>query len=175
MHTTVVHRMAKGLRRVGFATLRFNFRGVGKSAGRHDDGRGATLDVRAALDALLDPAYTGGMKPEHVAVAGFSFGSRFGLEVGCSDARVDLLIGVGLPVLKYDFSFLEPSKKPKLLLLGDRDEFVPTPVFESFAQHCANPCDWSVIEGSDHLFTRRAPAVEEAIVAWLERILTPRA
>jgi hypothetical protein len=167
MHTTVVHRIAKGLRRAGYVTLRFNFRGVGRSAGTHDEGRGEREDARAALEHLLREELTGGLRPERVAMAGFSFGSRFGLEVGDADPRVELLIGVGLPLRKYDFGFLERSRKPKLLLLGDRDEFVPAEEFESFAQRCAPPVDWQVISNSDHLFTRRAAAVEQSVYEWL--------
>jgi alpha/beta superfamily hydrolase len=167
MHTTVVHRMAKGLRRAGFATLRFNFRGVGRSAGIHDEGRGERDDAQVALERILGADLTGGERPERVAMAGFSFGSRFGLEVGERDPRVDLLIGVGLPLSRYDFAFLVHSRKPKLLLLGDRDEFLPAAEFEAFAQRCAPPVTWQVIADSDHLFSRRAAAVEDALYAWL--------
>ncbi|MBL8899340.1 MAG: alpha/beta hydrolase [Planctomycetes bacterium] len=168
MNTTVVHRMAKGLRREGYATLRFNFRGVGQSAGVHDEGRGERADAATALEHLLRAEHTGGA-PKSVVMAGFSFGSRFGLEAGVADPRVDLLIGVGMPLRKYDFGFLERSRKPKLLLLGDRDEFVPAPEFESFARRCAQPVDWEVLADSDHLFTRRAHLVEDAIASWLRR------
>src|SRR5262252_3550725 len=52
MHTKVVYQGSKGLLRAGCAVLRFNFRGVGRSAGQFDNGRGEQQDVRAALDYI---------------------------------------------------------------------------------------------------------------------------
>ena len=70
MHNKVVFRLARGARKAGCAVVRFNFRGVGSSAGTHDDGRGEQDDVRAAL------AYARGRYPDlPVSVGGFSFGS----------------------------------------------------------------------------------------------------
>src|ERR1700722_12343681 len=78
MHNKVVYRMARGLRRAGSAVLRFNFRGVNLSEGEHDNGPGEVEDARAGLAFLRerypDLAYS---------LAGFSFGSRIALRLGC--------------------------------------------------------------------------------------------
>src|SRR4051794_30329155 len=76
MHNKVVYRAAAGLLEAGLATLRFNFRGVGLSTGTHDEGRGEKDDIRTALDYLSE-----NYPDEEITFAGFSFGSRFGLEV----------------------------------------------------------------------------------------------
>src|SRR5262245_11693559 len=77
MHTKAVFRIAQALVELGFPTLRFNFRGVGRSSGSYDYGRGEREDVRAALDYLSD-AFPG----VPLALSGFSFGSWVALPVG---------------------------------------------------------------------------------------------
>lgn len=118
MHNKVVFRAAAGLLDAGLVTLRFNFRGVGASTGTHDAGRGEQEDVRAALDYLTE-----NYPNEPITLCGFSFGSRFGIEVGMHDDRVVRLISLGTPVDKYDFAFLESLEKPILFVHGDNDEF----------------------------------------------------
>src|SRR5262245_43105171 len=80
MHTKVVFRIAAGLTEAGLDALRFNGRGVGLSTDTHDEGRGEQDDIRTALDFLAEK-YPG----EPITLAGFSFGSRFGTEVGAKD------------------------------------------------------------------------------------------
>ena len=118
MHNKVVYRAAAGLLDAGLVTLRFNFRSVGASTGTHDDGRGETEDVRAALDYLSE-----NYPDQSVTLCGFSFGSRVGIEVGMNDARVVRLISLGTPVDKYNFGFLKNVEKPILFVHGDQDEF----------------------------------------------------
>ncbi|MGE3919076.1 MAG: alpha/beta hydrolase, partial [Hyphomicrobiaceae bacterium] len=86
MRNNVVTALVEWLGRAGIATLRFNFRGVGRSGGVHDDGTGEVDDVRGALDCLLARGPF-----ETVVVAGYSFGSIVGLMAGAEDARVDKL------------------------------------------------------------------------------------
>src|SRR6188508_3152656 len=86
MHTKVVYRGAKGLARIGCAVLRFNFRGVGRSAGTFDQGDGEKEDFKAALD------YMATRYPQSpLWAAGFSFGAWVALEVGAADQRVTAL------------------------------------------------------------------------------------
>ena len=106
MHNKVVYQTAKTLHRFGLPVLRFNFRGVGSSEGSHDQGEGEREDVSAALDFLAGE-YPGAP----LLLAGFSFGSWVGLRVGCRDARVTHLIGLGLPVER-------PGRRPRIFLSG---------------------------------------------------------
>src|SRR3954453_23278828 len=123
MHNKVVFHAMKALNSFGFPVLRFNFRGTGLSAGRHDEGRGETEDVKAALAWL---------KHEFklpVIFAGFSFGAATGLRVACADPDVKALISIGTPVAAegrvYTFSFLHECAKPKLFVSGDHDQYAP--------------------------------------------------
>src|SRR5437764_8039989 len=78
MHNKVVYRIARGLRKTGCVVLRFNFRGVNLSEGTHDGRAGEVEDARTAL-AFLRERY-----PElPYSLAGFSFGSRIALKLGC--------------------------------------------------------------------------------------------
>src|SRR5690606_32187346 len=114
MHTKAVFQGAKGLTRIGCAVLRFNFRGVGRSAGEFDLGDGEKADFRAALDYMA-AKYPG----TRLWAAGFSFGSWVALEVGAEDDRVDTLIGIAPPVatsvsaMDYSFPNTLASTKPK--------------------------------------------------------------
>src|SRR5260370_15166712 len=118
MHNKVVYQAAKSLDQFGLPVLRFNFRGAGMSAGAFDQGRGELDDVRAALDFLTD-AFPG----LPVLLAGFSFGSWVGLQVGCEHPRVAGLIGIGVPVNDAGLSYLSSCNKPKLFVQGSKDQF----------------------------------------------------
>ncbi|MGH9898781.1 MAG: alpha/beta hydrolase, partial [Pyrinomonadaceae bacterium] len=121
MHNKVVFRTARALNECGILTLRFNYRGVGLSTGIFGEGEGEMEDARACLDYLAQkyPNFS-------IMLAGFSFGARYGLEVGINDSRVIRLIGIGTPVDKYDFDFLKSCRKPILFVQGERDEFGST-------------------------------------------------
>ncbi len=94
MHNKVVYRMARGLRKAGLVVLRFNFRGVGLSEGEHAHGVGEIEDARAALSWLRqrypDLPFT---------LAGFSFGSRIVLRLGCERVGARRVIAVGFPTV----------------------------------------------------------------------------
>ncbi len=124
LHNKVVFHAMKALNSFGYPVLRFNFRGAGLSQGEHDHGDGEVEDVRTALDWLDNEFHL------PLIFAGFSFGAAVGLRVACPDARVEAVIGLGLPVVTiddriYDFEFLRNCTKPKLFVSGDRDQFGP--------------------------------------------------
>jgi alpha/beta superfamily hydrolase len=162
MHNKVVYQAAKALHNCGAPVLRFNFRGAGKSEGTHDQGRGERDDVRAALDYLA--AEFSGLP---LMLAGFSFGSSVGLRVGCGDARVTELIGLGLPVNNVDMSFLQACNKPKLILQGGLDQFGAREKIEALYAGLPEPKRLVIFDGADHFFAGALPKVGEAIEAWI--------
>jgi uncharacterized protein len=171
MHNKVVFQAAKALHRSGAPVLRFNFRGAGRSEGVHDSGRGEREDVRAALDYLA--AEFPGLP---ILLAGFSFGSSVGLRVGCRDARVKELIGLGLPVDNVDMSFLESCDKPKLILQGGNDQFGSRAKLEALFAGLPEPKRLVVFEGADHFFAGALPKIGEAMESWVaERHAAARA
>lgn len=170
MHNKVVYQAAKALHRRGVPVLRFNFRGTGLSEGEHDGGPGEQEDVRAALD-YLSAEFPGGP----ILLAGFSFGSWVGLRVGCRDARVAELIGLGLPVDNSDMSYLRGCAKPKLILQGGNDQYGSRENIEALFQTLAEPKRLVIVEGADHFFTGRLDEVGAAIGAWLDERELPAA
>jgi hypothetical protein len=167
MHNKVVYRVARTLHSLGLPVLRFNFRGAGRSEGRHDDGRGERHDVGAALDFLAAeyPA-----RP--LLLAGFSFGASVGLRAGCEDRRVFALIGLGLPADRSDFGFLRSCPKPRLFVQGERDQFGSRENVEALFAGWPEPKQMVFVPEADHFFTGRLAQVDEAIRSWL-RALSP--
>jgi len=162
LHNKVVFRAAKTMHRLGVPVLRFNFRGAGKSDGRHDEGRGEAEDVRAALD-FLAAEFPG--RP--LLLAGFSFGAWVGLRVGCADARVAGLIGLGVPVNNAKHSYLRDCRKPKLFVHGSEDEHGAIARVRELFASLPEPKRLAVVEGADHFFAGKLTEVETAIRAWL--------
>lgn len=166
MHNNVVFQVAKTLHHFGVPVLRFNFRGAGLSAGEHDRGRGEREDVCAALDWLA-----GEFSGWPLLLAGFSFGAWVGLQVGCEDARVRELVGLGLPVNDSDLSYLASCSRPKLLLQGDRDQFGDRMRLEhlvaGFAPEAAGETSLVFVAGADHFFTGKLAEVDRALATWL--------
>lgn len=162
MRNNVVAALVDGFQAAGIATLRFNFRGVGRSGGSHDEGNAELDDVKAAVTYLL-----GRQVVATVAVAGYSFGSWVGLKAGAEDARVHKLIGVALPLARRDASFLPGVTKPKLLISGDRDDISPMPQVNDLIGRLSDPKSLTVVAGADHFFAGREAEVARAATAFL--------
>jgi uncharacterized protein len=164
MHTKVVYQGAKGLARIGCVVLRFNFRGVGRSAGAFGSGQGEKEDFTAALDYMV--ARHPGIK---LWAAGFSFGAWVALEVGALDDRVSALIGIAPPVATsvsgqvYTFEGTLASTKPKFFVQGEADEVCPLQAMWAFYGQLEEPKELVVIDGADHLFDGKAQEAGEAL------------
>jgi alpha/beta superfamily hydrolase len=168
MHNKVVFRAAAALNDAGVVTLRINFRGVGASTGEHDEGRGEQDDVRAGLDHLAAKYPQLGL-----IVCGFSFGARVGLDVAIDDDRVQYLIGIGTPLDKYDFGFLEACRKPLLLVHGEHDEFGDVEQLRKLAAELEKRTHVRlvVIPGAAHFFENRLDELKRAITDWINEQL----
>lgn len=158
MHTKVVYQSAKALARIGCAVLRFNCRGIGKSDGAYDEGVGEMEDFRAALD-FMHQRYPAAP----LWAAGMSFGSWIGLTVGAADPRVSLLLGVAMPVTRYDFHLVASSEQPKFFIHGERDEICGLRDVRAFYARAAEPKELVVIDAADHLFEGKVSEVADAV------------
>lgn len=161
MHNKVVHRTAKALEEHGYATLRFNFRGVGQSTGQFDQGIGETADAEAALDFLLSEH----PEREEVIVAGFSFGSVIGLRVGCADARVARIIAIGVPLRLDSLACLLTCTKPKLFLHGEADSIAPLAPLRDYLDQlpAMNHNQLVAIPEATHFFDRHSQELREQL------------
>jgi alpha/beta superfamily hydrolase len=163
MHNKVVYQAAKSLDALDLPVLRFNFRGAGLSAGKHDHGRGELDDVRTALDFLASE-----FPQVPLLIAGFSFGCWMGLTVGCADARVTQLIGLGTPVNSTDFSFLRTCAKPKLFVHGSEDEHGGVAKLKALVQSLPGENELVVVNGADHFFAGQLHELDAAITKWIK-------
>ena len=158
MHTKAVFQAAKAFSRIGCAVLRFNFRGVGTSAGSFDDGAGEMDDFRAALD-FMHARHPGAP----LWAAGMSFGAWIALSAGAADPRVSTLVGICPPLSHYDFEAVRTSTKPKFFIQGERDERCPLKEMQAFYASAADPKELVVIDAADHLFDGKLVEVAEAL------------
>jgi alpha/beta superfamily hydrolase len=163
MHTKVVFQGAKALARIGCVVLRFNFRGVGRSAGTWDEGRGERDDYRAAVDFMA--ARHPGLE---LWAAGFSFGSFVAMNAGAEDPRIGAIIGIAPPVDRYDYDAVLRSDKPKFIIHGESDELIPLRAVREFYARLREPKEMVEIDRANHLFDGQASEVGDA----LEELLT---
>ncbi len=163
MHFKVVFRAAKALQENGVAALRFNFRGVGRSEGVHDDGRGEQEDVRAALG---EAERRFGALP--LILGGFSFGAAMALRVGAGDPRARALFALGFPVsMIRDTSFLEECRTPRLFVQGGSDGFGDGRQIGDLVSRLPEPKSLVVVPGSDHFFAGHLEALQRAVGSWI--------
>ena len=158
MHTKVVFQGAKAFTRIGCAVLRFNFRGVGRSAGAWDEGRGEMDDYRAAVD------FVAAQYPDlELWAAGFSFGSYIAMTCGADDDRICTLVGIAPPVDRYEFASVKLSTKPKFIVHGERDELIPLKTVREFYARLQEPKEFVEIDRANHLFDGQASEVGDAL------------
>ena len=163
MHTKVVFQSAKALTRIGCVVLRFNFRGVGASAGTWDNGRGEMDDYRAAV------AYMTAKYPDlQIWAAGFSFGAYIATTAGADEDRVCALIAIAPPVDRYEFASVRMSPKPKFIVHGERDELISIRMVRHFYAQLREPKELVVIDRANHLFEGQAGEVGDALGDLLE-------
>jgi hypothetical protein len=162
MHFRLLFRAARAFQSRGCAVLRFQFRGVGRSAGKFDSGRGESDDARAAIDFIARE-----YPDKPLVLGGFSFGAAIALEVGARDERVSALLLLGLPVRVIALRRENPSAKPALFVQGEHDEFGPREAIEEFVRTFPGPTELFVVPGADHLFRDDIASVEGVIDAWL--------
>jgi uncharacterized protein len=157
MNNNVVYRAAKALTDGGLATLRFNFRGVGASTGRYGEGVGEEDDAHDAV-AFLRHRYP----TLPIWIAGFSFGARVGLTVGAREAGVVKLLGIGLALKMFDYTFLTTCSKPKAIVQASEDEFGGRAAIEAAVREMAEPKRLWIVDGATHLFPGHLDPFEAA-------------
>jgi len=160
MDNKVVTTCARALQEAGIATVRFNFRGVGASAGAFDDGRGETEDASVVADWALR-RWPGA----RLTVAGFSFGAFIAYRL--AGARpVERLITIAPPVKRFDFHF-EHYPAPTghwAVIQGDADEVVDPAAVLEWARGATPPPRIQVIAGAEHFFHGRLADLKAAVL-----------
>jgi alpha/beta superfamily hydrolase len=158
MHNKVVYRVARALRRAGAVVLRFNYRGVNLSEGVYDDGLGELQDARICIDYLRarypDLPFT---------LAGFSFGSRIALRLGCGGIGARRVIAVGFPTMYHDRSYLDGCTIPRIFVQSTQDQYGPVGELQPFVESLPEPKRLVLIDAQDHFFAGGLDRLEEEI------------
>jgi alpha/beta superfamily hydrolase len=161
MHNKVVQTMARAFVQCGWQALRFNFRGVGASAGLYDEGVGETADMLAVIEQL---APTGPL-----ALAGFSFGAFVTSQVAQTLApwrSLDKLVLVGTAASRFEVAPVAPALHPQTLVLhGEQDDTVPLASVMDWARPQSLPV--TVIPGVAHFFHGQLPLLKSLVVRHL--------
>ena len=158
MHNKVVFAIAEAFLALGCVVLRFNFRGVGISAGTHDQGRGELEDALAAVEYLRD-RHPG--LPCHIA--GFSFGAWIAIEAFRSDLHLASLTAVAPPFKYFDPRVLQTLRRPKLFLQGTADDLCPVEELQAWFPTFADPKAQVLFEGAGHFFANHLADLRKAI------------
>jgi hypothetical protein len=165
MQNKVVHTLARAAQDVGVTSVRFNFRGVGASAGSHDKGVGESDDAAAIADWARHALHA-----ERLWALGFSFGSYVALRLAAMrDAK--LLVTVAPPVQRFDFSRLVAPRCPWLVVQGDADEFVDHETVLGWTRSLEPAPDVRILAGAEHFFHGRLTELRALLSEWLGRQL----
>lgn len=169
MNNRVVFEVYQAFVRKGFSTLRFNFRGVGRSQGTYDDGTGELADAAAALDWLQ----MANADATQCWVGGFSFGAWICMQLLMRRPEINNFIAVAPPANKYDFSFLAPCPASGLIVHGAEDTIVPqesvAALVRKLSQQKRIAIDYRVIPGANHFFHDKVDGLTAQVNAYLDR------
>ncbi|MBW7946262.1 MAG: alpha/beta hydrolase [Sphingomonadaceae bacterium] len=175
MNNAIVQAMYQSFVRRGFATLRFNFRGVGRSQGTFDQGIGELSDAASALDWLqqFNPA------APVTWVGGFSFGAWIGMQLLMRRPEIKGFISVAPPANMYDFGFLAPCPSSGLIVQGLADEVVAHGAVQKLVDKLKTQkhitITYETVPGANHFFANEMNELMGVIDAYLDmRLATDR-
>jgi len=158
MDNPVVRAIQQAYLRQGFSTLRFNFRGVGASEGRFDNGVGERADVQAAL------TWAAGLGMTDIDLAGYSFGAWVNAGIAADCRR---MVMVSPPVAFMDFSPPAPIANLSLIVTGGRDEIAPPAMIDRCRARWNPAAAFEVIPGADHFYTGFLKTLEDIVAAYI--------
>ncbi len=148
MNNKIVYRLYHSFAQQGFSVLRFNFRGVGRSQGKYDEGIGELSDAATALDWLQQ------QNPDAPTcwIAGFSFGAWISMQLLMRRPELEGFIAVSPPANLYDFSFLSPCPSAGLITQGDKDDVVHEEAVAKLVVKLGTQVEYRVVSGADHYY-----------------------
>lgn len=161
MHNSVVNAIRRAYRMKQAATLRFNFRGSGKSEGRHDNGAGEQDDVLAALSYLKETGI------QTIDLCGYSFGAWINALTLQREGRCENLVMVSPPIRFIDFTSIGRLPGLRLVVTGSRDEMAPPEAIRQMLPTWNPSARLDVIDGSDHFYSRRIRQLEDVLAGYI--------
>lgn len=169
MSNNVVAAICQALTLESIVSLRFNFRGVGRSQGAFGGGIGEQDDVKAALSFVSSLER---VIPERIGLAGYSFGAQVALPVAVDNTIVQAVALVSPPLSSPDWEKLETCRKPKLLLYGSGDQFVFGEETSRPALGLPEPKQFEVIPKADHFWWGQEQEMASKVVSFFARTLS---
>lgn len=167
MDNPVVATVQRTYQEHGYATLRFNFRGVGSSQGRYDNGAGEQDDVCAAMAFVRRKAVSA------VDLAGYSFGAWVNARVAADKrAPIASMVMVSPPVGFIEFGDLDALNCLKLVVTGSRDDIAPADRIRDLLPVWNPSAQFEVIDGCDHFYAGYLENLESIITSFLKTLKT---
>lgn len=164
MTNKVVTTMARAFKELGIPSLRFNFRGVGESAGVYDNGIGESEDMLTLLQLWIKA-----FPDSCTIIAGFSFGSYVAYRVA-AQAQPHLLITIAPPVHHFDYLEFSPAPKPWYIFQGDCDEVVPLADVVNFAAQSSPPVPIIHFPETGHFFHGNLLRLKAELIALVNNL-----
>jgi alpha/beta superfamily hydrolase len=161
MHNNVVESLVHAYQQAGYATLRFNFRGVGSSQGKYDHGQGEREDVKAALHYLAEQG------KNVVDLAGYSFGVWVNVLTQPERDTVHRMVMVSPPVAFLDFGPPQSIPQLRLVVAGSRDEIAPPELIQTTLPNWNSGARLEIIEGADHFYGTYTGKLESILTNYL--------
>ena len=165
MSNNVVEAILAAMWQLGYATLRFNFRGVGASEGEHDGGAGEVDDAAAAMAFMLAQP---GVRKDDAVMAGYSFGAMVALRAGYGSVEASRIVAVALPIGVTEATVPPGASKPLLLVSGDRDSYSPVAALTALQNRIGKSARLEIIKGADHFFGGAEAELSQVIAAALQ-------
>jgi alpha/beta superfamily hydrolase len=168
MNNRVTYALYKHFQSRGFAVMRFNFRGVGRSQGEYDCGEGELSDAATAMDWLQaqNPA------SQVCWIAGFSFGAWIGMQLMMRRPEIHGFISLTPPAATHDFSFLAPCPASGLIINGEHDEMVPPDTVYRLVDRLSIQkgvkIDIDIVPGANHFFTDHLEEMISQVSGYLD-------
>ncbi len=163
MSNPVVQTIVEAYRGRGYSTLRFNFRGVGRSQGSHDQGRGEQEDVAGAL------AHMDSLGKKKLDLAGYSFGAWVNAQGIERYHLARRLIMVSPPVSFMDFRFLRPNPKIRLVVTGSRDDIAGARTVERLIAGWGPETVLKIIRDADHFYWGKTRELQSVVTDFLDQ------
>jgi alpha/beta superfamily hydrolase len=159
---------------LGFSTFRFNFRGVGKSEGKFDNGLGELADAAAALDWVQRQ----NPNTNQCWVSGFSFGAVICMQLLMRRPEITRFVSVSPQPNLYDFNFLAPCPASGLIVHGKKDEIAPLDDVQKLAQKLQAQknitVEYEEVSGANHFYDNEIPKLKKIIQNYIEIELNSR-
>ena len=172
MNNNVVMGVCYSLFIAGIASLRFNFRGAGRSQGVYDEGRGEMGDLLAALEFAASQE---SIATDGVGLAGYSFGAGVAMKTAQKGGVTTALSLIGRARVDPEDDFTRIPSLPIQFVIGDQDRLMPAEQFTDLTSRLTTPPEMHVIPGADHFFVGQERDAAELVTAFFQRRLSASA